>query len=337
MFARIRKLRKAGVIGINQRNRLYIMAQNPRHLYALVDDKVQTKKLANKSGIAVPGLYHVIDSPRTAQTFQQLIKGRNDFVIKPARGSGGNGILVITNVRGDKFTKADGSILSARAVSHHLQNILGGVYSLGGQPDQAIVEYRVKSDEFFNQLSYRGVPDIRVLVYRGTPAMAMLRLPTRKSDGRANLHQGAVGVGINMTNGRTVSAVCDDRKVTEHPDFGSALMDIRIPHWQDILRQAARCQELAPLGYLGVDIVLDENFGPMMLELNARPGLAIQIANGCGLKPVLDQIDSTLDQPQDAGGEASMKLLVSEQNNTVDFPKTDFFRDDEIYADTDSI
>ena len=104
-------------------------------------------------------------------------------------------------------------------------------------------------------------------------------------------------MALTCPDGRTVSAVCDDRKVTEHPDFGSSLINLKLPHWRDILRQAARCQELAPLGYLGVDIVLDETFGAMMLELNARPGLAIQIANGQGLKPVLDQIDFSLDQP----------------------------------------
>ncbi len=331
MFRRIRKLREAGVVGINQRNRTYIMAQNPRHLYALVDDKVRTKKLANNSGIAVPELYHVIDTPRAAQTFRQFIKGKNDFVIKPARGSGGNGILVITEVRGDKFIKADGSLLTDVNISHHIQNILGGVYSLGGQPDQAIIEYRVKSNHFFEKLSYRGVPDIRVLVYRGVPAMAMLRLPTRESDGRANLHQGAVGVGINMTDGYTVSAVSHNRKVTEHPDFGTSLINLKIPHWQNILLQAARCQELAPLGYLGVDIVLDETLGAMMLELNARPGLAIQIANGCGLKPVLDTIDETLSSNVgvNAGARCTVNLLAGEHNNIAQI-SGDFFADDQV-------
>jgi D-alanine-D-alanine ligase-like ATP-grasp enzyme len=37
------------------------------------------------------------------------------------------------------------------------------------------------------------------------------------------------------------------------------------------------------LGYIGADIVLDRLRGPVLLELNARPGLAIQVANQCGL------------------------------------------------------
>jgi alpha-L-glutamate ligase-like protein len=143
----------------------------------------------------------------------------------------------------------------------------------------------------FDAVSYRGVPDIRVLVYRGVPAMAMLRLPTRRSDGRANLHQGAVGVGIDMRDGTTTLAVCRDRRIVEHPDFGTPLGGLAIPHWEQLLLLSAQCQILAPLGYLGVDMVLDADLGPLVLELNARPGLAIQIANGRGLRGTLDAID----------------------------------------------
>ena len=40
-----------------------------------------------------------------------------------------------------------------------------------------------------------------------------------------------------------------------------------------------------------IDLVLDENEGPLLLELNARPGLAIQMANGKGLVPRLRHIE----------------------------------------------
>jgi hypothetical protein len=46
------------------------------------------------------------------------------------------------------------------------------------------------------------------------------------------------------------------------------------------------------LGYMGTDMVLDKEEGPMVLELNARPGLAIQIANGAGLLPRLQHIEN---------------------------------------------
>lgn len=288
------KLRRAGVVGINARNRNYVMGHNPRKLYELVDNKVLTKQLANRAGIATPEMYALIRTVHDARRFEEIIGTREDFVIKPAHGSGGNGILVIGRRRNHSYIKHDGLAIDTGTITHHIANILGGMYSLGGQPDQAIVEYRVHFDEVFRNLSYNGVPDIRVLVYRGVPAMAMLRLPTRQSGGRANLHQGAVGVGIDVVSGLTSLGVCQNRRIREHPDFDTPLADWAIPGWDQLLRLAARCYEFAPLGYLGVDMVLDAELGPLVLELNARPGLSIQIANGKGLQNILDNIDRKL-------------------------------------------
>lgn len=300
MLSRIRNLRKAGVVGINARNHRYVMPNNPRALYRLVDDKVLTKQLADRVGIAVPKLYGVISTVHDANSFEQIINDKKDFVIKPAHGSGGKGILIIQNRRKDSFIKASGAVIDKKTLGHHIANILGGVYSLGGQVDQAIIEYRVKFDPVFSTISYQGVPDIRMLVYKGIPAMAMLRLPTQQSDGKANLHQGAVGVGVELATGLTSFAVCNDRRITEHPDFGTLLSNLEIPGWEDLLLLAARCYEFAPLGYLGVDLVLDAELGPLVLELNARPGLAIQIANGEGLQYRFDAIDDLQSSPTSA-------------------------------------
>ena len=78
--------------------------------------------------------------------------------------------------------------------------------------------------------------------------------------------------------------------VHEHPDTGEPIAGLTIPQWDHCLLLAARCYELTALGYLGVDIVLDRTRGPLILELNARPGLNIQIANKLGLKYRLDRI-----------------------------------------------
>ncbi|OGT83770.1 MAG: alpha-L-glutamate ligase-like protein [Gammaproteobacteria bacterium RIFCSPLOWO2_12_FULL_52_10] len=300
MLGLARKLRKAGVVGLNARNRGYIMHYNPRALYELVDDKVLTKRLAMQAQIAVPRLYGLIGTVHDAKFFQNMLTGINDFVIKPAHGSGGNGILVIARRKNDLFYKPDGVAIDAGEVRHHIVNILGGMYSLGGLPDQAIIEYRVHFDPIFNTLSYNGVPDIRMLVYRGVPTMAMLRLPTRQSDGRANLHQGAVGVGINLNTGQTTLGVYRNRRIFEHPDFDTRLSGWQIPGWEELLLLSARCYEFAPLGYLGVDLVLDARLGPLMLELNARPGLNIQIANGRGLAHRLRAVDAAITDTADA-------------------------------------
>ncbi len=149
----------------------------------------------------------------------------------------------------------------------------------------------VEFDPIFERYSYEGVPDIRVIIYKGYPAMAMFRCSTRESDGKANLHQGAVGVGINMATGKSLFAVQHGDVVTHHPDTGYDFSELQIPYWEKMLTLSASCYEVTHLGYLGVDIVLDKNLGPLILELNARPGLAIQIANQTGAVKRFDEID----------------------------------------------
>ena len=125
--------------------------------------------------------------------------------------------------------------------------------------------------------------------------MAMIRLPTHLSDGKANLHLGAVGVGIDLSQGVTLQGVQGIEVVESHPDTGNRLAGLEIPHWDRILKMSAECFEMTGLGYLGVDLVLDQRHGPLILELNARPGLAIQIANGTGLRSRLELIDQHAD------------------------------------------
>jgi alpha-L-glutamate ligase-like protein len=294
MFDVVSTLSANGVVGLNERNCRYIMRYNPRRLYPLVDDKLATKRLAMAAGLPVPELYGVITSHREVRNLPAVLGSHRDFVVKPAQGSGGDGILVVSaRVRErNVYRLVDGSLLDEGDIEHHLSNIISGQYSLGGHRDVALVEYCVKFDATFAEHAYRGVPDIRVIVFRGYPVMAMVRLPTRRSHGKANLHQGAVGAGLDLATGRTTFAVIGNSAVAEHPDTGASLAGLQIPQWPFLLQFAARCHDLTGLGYLGVDIVLDRDKGPMLLELNARPGLNIQIANRAGLRPRLALVES---------------------------------------------
>ena len=277
-----------GVLGINRRNAEYMLPHNPRACYPLVDDKTLTKQLAAKAGVAVPELYGVIEIQQQVRALPQLLAKYRDFVVKPARGSQGDGIIVVTGRSRALYRTADGNLLDDHDMCFHVSNILAGIYSLGGQSDKALIEYRVNFDAIFEKITYRGVPDVRIIVFRGVPVMAMVRLPTRLSGGKANLHQGAVGAGIDMATGRTLNAVWRNEIVAEHPDTGNPVSGVQIPHWDSLLELGARSYELTGLGYQGIDIVLDRDKGPLILELNARPGLAIQMANQAGLRTRLD-------------------------------------------------
>lgn len=284
------KLRKKGIIGMNARNISYIARYNRRALYPFVDDKFKTKQLAREYDVPAPELYGLIRYQHQLKNIKQLLEPYEQFVIKPSQGSAGKGILVVTGRDGDQFIKPSGETVTLQYIKRHISNTLSGLYSLGGRNDKALIEYAIQFTDAFNDFSYQGVPDVRVIIFKGFPVMAMMRLSTEISDGKANLHQGAVGVGIGLKDGRALKAVQFNKPIDRHPDTGRILKELVVPHWEELLVLAARSYEMTGLGYIGADIVIDKNRGPMMLELNARPGLAIQVANGMGLKPKLESI-----------------------------------------------
>ncbi|MDX1484022.1 MAG: alpha-L-glutamate ligase-like protein [Alphaproteobacteria bacterium] len=302
MFGLAKRLNAAGVVGINRRNADYTLAYNKRKNYPLVDDKVKTKKLAQDAGLAVPDLYGLLETQSDVARIGQILEQHEEYVIKPAQGSGGDGILVLSRGPRGYYRRASGTLMSEDELSYHLSNALGGSFSLGGQPDRVLIEYRVNFDPVFQKIAFQGVPDIRIIVFLGVPVMAMVRLPTRMSDGKANLHQGAIGAGVDIGSGQTLTAVWRNSIVSEHPDTLNPVSGVQIPQWETLLDLAARSYELTELGYQGIDIVLDKDRGPLILELNARPGLNIQIANNAGLRHRLELVQHNidhLDTPED--------------------------------------
>lgn len=320
-LATARRLREVGLLGLNERNADFIMRLNPRRFYPRVDDKALTKKLALEAGMAVPELYGLIEHQGQVRDFPAIVGDRESFVVKPAQGSGGDGIIVITGRskrKRDSFRLASGALVTEEEIEHHISNIISGQFSLSGGRDQALIEYCVQFDPVFSEVSFQGVPDVRIIVYRGYPTMAMVRLPTRASDGKANLHQGAVGAGIDMCTGLTLNGVLDNKIVDEHPDTGALIAGLEIPHWQSILETAARGFEVTELGYLGVDMVIDRVHGPLILEMNARPGLNIQIANGTGLAARIQRIDEIHDAsatPQTRAAESRREFSTSQEDS----------------------
>ena len=291
------ELRRNGVLGINARN-LNILSTNQRRLYPRVDDKAITKTICRAQGIAVPETYALVERYGDAKRLREVLGQRQEFVIKPARGAGGRGVLVVVQRDGDVFRTARGDALGWPDVRYHVAMILSGLYSLGGRPDRAIVEQRIVPHPCFAHVAVGGTPDIRFIVYQCRLAMAMVRLPTQASNGRANLHQGAIAAGVHLQTGRTFGGVWMDRPVTHHPDTGAPIAGLEIPFWPDAQQAAVLLAEAVGLGYVGVDVVLDVRCGPVVLEANARPGLAVQIANRAGLRALLNRMDQPTPAPR---------------------------------------
>ena len=289
-------LSSQGILGNNLRIREFILPHNRRQHYPFVDNKIKTSELLIQDSIPTPKLFFSISGMGESKSFHEKIKEHPSFVIKPAKGAMGNGIVIAEQMHWDKvkknthFKTTRRETMSFAAMMYHISSVLSGLYSLSGQPDQVMVQELLNLDPFFKRITHQGVPDIRVILFYGFPVMAMLRLPTSLSGGRGNLHQGAVGCGIDLKTGTLTHAIQNNRSLTEHPDTGCTIKGLNLPNWDKTLNLAAKCASVADINYLGVDMVLDPDKGPMVLELNARPGLSIQLANKKGLLPNLEKI-----------------------------------------------
>ena len=319
-----RQLKKLGMLGMNCRNVRYISRYNERRLYPLVDNKLETKLLAAKHNVAVPELIHVVTTPHEVESAYEKLKSLDQFVVKPANGSGGKGILVIIGKNSDGLLlRSSGETVSWDEIRRHMSNVVSGLFSLGGRTDKAIVEDLVQIDPVFEDVSYKGVPDIRLILFHGYPVMGMLRLATQSSDGKANLHQGAIGVGLDIRTGKSIAAVQHNQLILEHPDTGNELTSLQVPNWRQLLLLASRCYDMTGLGYLGADIVLDRNRGPLLLELNARPGLTIQVTNQAGLKPRLEHIEAM--ESRHANVEERIEYAIEQFAHAPSTTQPDFF------------
>jgi alpha-L-glutamate ligase-like protein len=291
MFEYFKKSRQ--ILGMNSRNLGYVRPYNLKKARKLADNKLTSKRVLKKNELPVPALLAKIRNVEELESFDwAALPG--SFALKPNRGFGGEGIIVVYGKkkgRDDAWIKADRSIITINDLKAHIRNILDGSFSLAGTPDIAFFEERLQLLKLFKPYTYKGIPDIRVIVFNKVPVMAMMRIPTKESQGKANLSQGAIGVGIDLASGITTTAVSGKHKIIDYvPGTRLLLSGIRIPYWNDILNLAVRAQEISGLGYLGADIAIDKERGPVIVELNARPGLSIQIANLSGLKERLRRV-----------------------------------------------
>lgn len=313
MFKAYRKSKT--ILGMNSRNLSFIRPNNLKKAKRLADNKLKSKTLLRRNGLPVPNLIAKIKNRQDLDDFD-FSSLPNSFVLKPNMGLGGEGILVVYGRKKNcqnTWVKADKSLVNEEDLRNHIRNILEGSFSRTNIPDIAFFEERIKLSKIFKPYSYKGIPDIRVIIYNNVPVMAMLRLSTRESEGKANLQLGGIGCGIDMATGTTTSAVQGKSKLIEFvPGSRLSLSGIRIPRWQEILELAVKAQQVSGLGFLGADVAYDRDLGPVFLELNARPGLSIQIANMDGLLARLKRVEGLKVKSVKHGVKLAMNLFGGE-------------------------
>lgn len=303
-------MKLSNILGLNARTVAYAYRYNSRKGKNIADSKIQTAKVLKAAGIAHPKIYKKFKNPKDVYdyNFHNL---PDKFALKPSRGLGGEGIIVVKrHLKNGNWLTTQKKKIGIEDLKLHILDILEGAYSMGNVPDVAFIQEYIGRAKAFRRWAYRGTPDIRIIVFNKVPVMAMLRLPTRESGGRANLYQGAIGAGIDIATGVTTKAVLHEEQILFKPGTERKLRGIKIPNWTKVLETAVNAQIASGLGYLGVDIVIHPEKGPMVLELNAQPGLKIQLANGVGLRRRLDRVDE-LDVRDAAHGVAIAKALFA--------------------------
>jgi len=299
------------LLGKNARNQVYLRL-NKKRGRRIADSKLLTKKVLKKHGLPHPKLYAVFENPEELYAFQwESLPG--NFVVKPSRGMGGEGILVIkrkAKYAGEWYLMGDIKIDIAQ-IRLHILDIFAGRFSLHNLPDKAFVEERIKIHPIFKKYTYRGTPDIRVIVFNKVPVMVMLRLPTAESRGKANLHQGAIGVGIDLATGITTYGYHNGKRIKFIPGTKRKVNGLKLPFWEETLALAVKIQEIIPqLGFAGVDVILDKERGPMVLELNARSGLDIQNANLAPLRRRLARVEGIMVENAEKGVKIAQDLFA---------------------------
>ena len=294
-------MKVSNILGLNARTQLFAYKYNTRRGKKIADSKLQTDRVLKIVNVPTPEIYKKFRDPKDVMYFDWTSLP-SSFALKPSRGLGGEGIIVIKKRAFKKDSnKKDlepGVWLTTQKnrvtiddLKLHTLDILEGAYSMGNVPDVAFIQEYIGRHKAFRKYAYRGTPDIRVIVFNKIPIMAMLRLPTKESGGRANLHQGAIGVGVDIATGITTKAIWHGKQIHLKPGTNRKLHGIKIPNWTLCLETATRAQMASGLGFLGVDIVLHPEKGPMVLEMNAQPGLQIQLANMGGLKKRLERVE----------------------------------------------
>ncbi len=285
------------ILTLNNRNRELVFKYNPVNLFpSITKDKM--KVTFHQLGIPTPETYALIQEKRDLTFAEKIMKEKESFVIKPSGGLGGEGILVVNRLimedGGKNQFRAKGRTYSLEELKNHIKMILEGQFSSDWE-DVAILEEKVVTDPRISDYYWKGVPDFRIIVLEGFPVMAMARLPTKESGGAANLHKGGIGMGLNISDGKGVNPYWPGHggAVEQHPDTGAVLVEMEIPEWEKLLQIASLAQGASRLGYAGVDIVLDKK-GPMVLEVNKRPGLEIQNTNLSGLLKRIRLVEENL-------------------------------------------
>lgn len=226
-------------------------------------------------------------------------------------------------------------ILSEQEFKRMLVDTLDGKNSTGIIKDKIMIEEKLLPSQQFKTFCEWGLADIRIIVFNLVPVAAMIRIPTKKSEGKANLAKGGIALKIDIGTGR----VSYERKsIKKHfPETYENFKKINLEYREEILNLSSKIQYFVNLWYLALDWVITESW-PKLLEINARAGLDIQKITKVKLEEALKKISGLkIKTPEKwievakalfsskKSGIAKQKILYLSQNGEIHNTKQSFW------------
>lgn len=301
-----------GILWNNARNLLYIRKFNDKKAIRLANNKLETKRFLWERWIPFAKTYAVIKNRKELAKFNFLNLQKKEFVIKPNHWSKGKWIYICKTLEEKPeikkrtwlqtlFKKSfweDNYYISTwkKAVGEtefkrYLTDIISGKHSMTTWDDRIIVEEILRPWEAFKDFCEFGLADIRVIVFNLVPVAAMIRIPTDKSGGKANLAAGWIWLGIEVWTGKITSMLFKWKIYTKKfPEKFKHFQYKEIPFRNDILFLSSKIQYFVNLWYLALDRVITNDW-PKLLEINARAWLEVQKITWTKLKKTLEKLD----------------------------------------------
>ena len=278
------------ILWMNKRYLKYIKAFNPKKDMKLADSKLKTKKLLQDLDIPSPKLIDVIKNRKQLQNYDFSKFEWEEFVVKPNKWSKWKWILICKMIN-KNIVKISWQLIDIDTFKKQIADILDGRYSMTMWADIAFIEEKIIPWDDFSIFCEYGLADIRLITMQLVPVMAMLRYPTKESDGKANIAAGWVWFWIDIASGK-ITSMYHNRKIyiKEFPEDYKQFQWKQISYWDDILLYSSQIQYFTNIWYLWLDWTIAQPW-PNLIEINAMAGMEIQLVNGEWLENRLKKVE----------------------------------------------
>jgi len=248
----------------------------PRNYSILFNDKSVCELLCRGIGVNQPQTYGTI-SPD--QNYKEMIYSwfadftMDTLIVKPLFGSAGRGIVLAKNIN-NKI------IIQSGTTQIPIQDF--------ALPTIAIVQEVIKQDNRMAVYSQNSLNTLRIVtMLTKNESIIIPAAIMRCGIGESyvdNWSAGGVGVGIDCETGQLKKHAYDKygNRYAEHPTSKVVFEDFCIPEWPNVVETAIKIQKAFPYyRILGIDIALQENGIPVLIEINGNPDL-LMMEQMCG-------------------------------------------------------